>query len=169
MRQADRTRVMGTVTLELYGGDGALKHREVGGNLITDYGDQLMAERLYDDTANIVTGMRLGTGATAAAKAGAGGAIVTYESGSAEALDATATDSDKGAGSGHSTIYVCTWAAGDVTEAALAEVVLTNETPLTDVTGALGDTISRYVFAATINKGAADVLIVTWNIDHLGS
>ena len=113
--------------------------------------------------------MRLGTGTTAAAKAGAGGAIVTYETGSAEALDATATDADKGAGLGHSTVYVCTWVAGDVTEAALAEVVLTNETALTDVAGAVGNTISRFVFAATINKTAADVLIVTWNIDHLGS
>ncbi len=161
--------VRANVLIELIGPDGTVKYREEAKNLVTDYGDQLMAERLYDDAAEIVTGMRLGTGTTAASKAGAGGKIVTYISGSQELLDSAATDSDKGAGSGHRTIYICTWIAGDITNGAIAEAVLTNETALTDTAGVLIDTIARFKFGSTVDKTVDDLLRITWNIDHLGS
>ncbi len=159
----------GWVTARLYGPDGSLKMLDEGQNLVTDYGDDMVATRMFDNAINIVTGMRLGTGATAAAKNGAGAAIVTYESGSQEALDATATEATKGAGAGWRTTFVCTWIAGDVTEVALAEVVLTNETALTDVAGVVGNTVARYVFGATIDKQAGDSLEVTWQVDFLGA
>jgi hypothetical protein len=124
---------------------------------------------MYDDAHNIVTGMKLGTGVTAAAKNGAGANIVTYLTGSQEALDATATDSDKGAGAGHRTEFVCTWIAGDITNSAIAEVVLTNQTALADNAGASTDKVARYVFGATIDKQAGDSLEVTWQVDFLGS
>ncbi len=164
-----KMRVRDNVHVVLTGPDGKIKYEEWGENLVTDYGDQFVAEREYLDATDIVTGMRLGTGVTAASKAGAGGAIVTYISGSNEDLDGAATDSDKGAGSGHRTEYVCTWAAGDVTNAAIGETVLSNETPLTDVAGALGNTVARFVFAATIDKQAGDSLVVTWQTDKLGA
>ena len=169
-READsKIRIVANVEVLLTGPDGEVKYHEIGENLVTDYGDEHIANRLFDDTFDIVTGMRLGTGVTAAAKSGAGAAIVTYETGSNEDLDAAATVSDLGGGSGHRTIHVCTWIAGDVTEAALAEVVLSDETALTDVAGVVGDTVARFVFAATIDKQAGDQLVVTWNIDFLGA
>lgn len=168
-RHTDKVGVVGRVTARLYGPDGNLKYSETGYNLITDAGDDHLANRMFDDAQNIVTGMRLGTGATAAAKAGAGGAIVTYITGSQEALDATAVASDKGAGLGARTTHISTWIAGDVTNAAIAEVVLTDETPLTDVAGVLADTVARFVFGATIDKQAGDSLAVTWEVDFLGS
>ena len=114
--------------------------------------------------------MKLGTGATAAAKAGAGGTIVTYETGSQEALDTSPpATSDKGAGSGYRVTYICTWVAGDVVESALAEVILSHETPITDTTGTLPDTLARFVFGATIDKQSGDSLVVTWNVDFLGA
>ena len=153
----------------LRGPDGQIKFEEQGGNLVTDVGDEVIATRLYDDAVPIVTGMKLGTGATAAAKNGAGAAMVTYINTSNEALDATATDATKGAGAGWRTTYVCTWIAGDVTDGAIAEVCLTNQTALTDTTSAAADTVARYVFGATIDKQAGDSLEVTWNIDILGA
>ena len=149
--------------------DGNVKHKESGENLVTDYGDDMLATRTILDSTNIVTGMRLGTSTTVAAKAGAGAAIVTYISGSNEALDSAAGEATKGAGAGWRTTYVCTWVAGDVTNSAIAEVVLTNETPLTSVAGAVGNTVARYKFASTIDKQAGDSLEVTWNIDFLGA
>ena len=157
------------VLVELIGPDGTVKYREQAKNLVTDYGDEFMAQRIYDDTANIVTGMRLGTGTTTASKSGAGAAIVTYISGSNEDLDSTATDETKGAGSGWRTIYISTWVAGDITNAAIAEVVLTNETALTDVAGVVGNTVARFKLAATVDKTVDDLLRVTWNVDHLGA
>jgi len=142
--------------------NGVVIHDEWGENLVTDIGDHSIAERLYDDTGLIVTGMKLGTGATAAAKNGAGAGMVTYISGSQEALDAAATDATKGAGAGWRTTYICTWIAGDVTNGAIAEVCLTDQTAIADNTSAAADTWARYVFGATIDKQAGDSLEVTW-------
>lgn len=140
-----------------------------GENLVTDVGDGFIAQRLYDDTHPIITGMKLGTGAVAAGKNTAGHEMGTYITGSNEALDAAATDATKGAGAGWRTTYVCTWVPGDVTNAAIAEVCLTNQTALADNTSAAADTVARYVFAATIDKQAGDSLEMTWQIDVLGA
>ena len=164
----DKIAVRDNVTVILRGPDGKEKYRESGSNLVTDIGDSFISQRIYDNAVDIVSGMKLGTGATAAAKNGAGAAMVTYVSGSQEALDSAATDATKGAGLGWRTSYVCTWAAGDVTNSALAEVCLTNQTPLADNTCAAADTVARYVFASTIDKAAGDSLQVTWNLDFLG-
>lgn len=157
------------VHVVLRGPDGNIKYEEFGENLVTDHGDEWLATRAYDDTAEIVTGMRLGTGVTAAAKNGAGSFIVTYLTTSNEALDATATDATKGAGAGWRTTYVCTWIAGDITDTAIAEVALTDENPLTNVQGTAANTVAKYVFGATIDKQAGDSLEVTWQIDILGA
>ncbi len=159
----------GIVTVKLRGPDGKIKYEEQAYNLVTDYGDDMVATRTILDAIEVVTGMKLGTGATAASKAGAGGTLVTYISGSQEALDAPAGEATKGAGSGWRITYICTWIAGDVTNGAIAEVVLTNETPLTDVNSALTDVVARFVFGATIDKQAGDSLEVTWQMDFLGA
>ena len=164
-----RFHLVGRVEARLFGPDGKLKQLEYGYNLVTDYGDEHVGERMALDAQDIVTGMRLGTGSTAASKAGAGAAIVTYITTSEEALDAVAVGSDKGAGLGWRQAHVCTWIAGDITNAAIAEVVLTDENPITNVAGVVGDTVARFVFGATIDKQAGDSLEVTWNIDFLGA
>jgi hypothetical protein len=169
VKPSDKNTARSNVHAVLTGPDGAVKFDEWGENLVTDVGDGSIAERLYDDTGLIITGMKLGTGATAAAKNGAGAGIVTYISGSNEALDATASDATKGAGAGWRTTYVCTWIAGDVTNGAIAEVALTDQTALADNTSAAADTWARYVFASTIDKQSGDSLEVTWQIDILGA
>lgn len=157
------------VHVRLFGPDGELKYEEVGHNLVTDYGDEHIAKRMYDDTFDIITGMRLSTATTAAAKNGAGSYHATgYISGSQEALDATPTPSDKGAGLGYRLQHECTWIAGDVTNSSINSVALTDETPITDTAGVAGDTVARYVFLSTIDKQSGDELVVTWNIDILG-
>lgn len=148
---------------------GEIKYEEWGSNLVTDKGDEFAAERIYDDTYEIVKGMKLGTGVTAVAKNGAGAGMVTYISGSNELLDATASAATKGAGAGWRTTYECTWIAGDVTDANIEEVCLTNQASFADDTSAVADTIARFRFAATIDKTASDELIVTWLVDFLGS
>jgi len=142
-----------------------------GENLVTDVGDGHIAKRIIEgDTEEIVTGMKLGNdGATPEAKNGAGAAMVTYISGSQEALDGAPTEATKGAGAGWRATFVCTWIAGDVTDADIEEVCLTNQTALADNTSAEADTIARYQFAAAIDKQAGDSLEVTWQIDILGA
>lgn len=115
-----------------------------------------------------VTGMRLGTGVTAVAKTGAGAAIVTTVSGSQHVLDGGFPSSAL-SGSSRRITYKVTWAAGEGTSSGLAEVVITNETPLTNVAGTAANTIARALLSPTVNKGASDTLAVTWNTDLLGA
>jgi len=161
--------IVGFVEARLFGPDGKLKQLEQGYNLVTDYGDEHVGERMSLDSQDIVTGMRLGTSTTAASKAGAGAALVAYISASEEALDAATIGSDKGAGLGWRQEHISTWIAGDVTDANINEVVLTDETALTDTAGVLGDTVARFVFGSSIDKQSGDSLEVTWNVDFLGS
>jgi hypothetical protein len=142
-----------------------------GENLVTDVGDGHISKRIIEgDTEDIITGMKLGNdSATAEAKNGAGAGMVTYISGSNEALDAAPTDATKGAGAGWRSTFICTWIAGDVTDSDIEEVCLTNQTALADNTSAIADTIARYIFAAPIDKQSGDSLEVTWQIDVQGA
>jgi len=116
-----------------------------------------------------MTGMKLGTGATAAAKSGAGGALVTYLSGSNVTFDATYPQTaNLGAGLGVNAVYRCTWAAGVATNGAITEVVIVNDAA-TNATSTAGNTASRALFGSAINKTATDSLVVTWNWKALGA
>jgi hypothetical protein len=169
-KPSDKNSARANVHVVLRNAAGDIKHDEWGENLVTDYGDDVIATRLFSDAIEIVTGMRLSTATTAADKNGAGSYHATgYISGSEEALDGVATDATKGAGAGWRTTFVCTWVAGDVTNSTINSVVLTNETALTDTAGVAADTLARYVFGATIDKQAGDSLEVTWQIDILGA
>ncbi len=166
----ESVRMTGYVRAVLRGPDGKIKQIEEGSNLVTDNGDEEIATRIFSDAEDIVTGMRLGNDSvTAASKAGAGSNIVTYITGSQEALDSVATFTDKGAGLGGRATHVCTWIAGDITDADIEETVLTSETPITDVAGASTNVVARFIFASTIDKQAGDSLEVTWHLDVLGA
>ena len=94
------------------------------------------------------------------AKTGAGAAIVTYVSGSNKAIDGSFPTSTQpgGAGTARRIQWKTTWAAGEATANAISEVVLTNETPLTNVAGTAANTISRALLSPTVNKAAGDSL-----------
>lgn len=162
--------VRGYVRAVLRGPDGKIKRIEEGWNLVTDHGDEHIGERIALDAQDIVTGMRLGNDSlTAVSKSGAGSTCVAYITASQEALDSVAVGSDLGGGVGWRQTHVCTWVAGDVTDADIEETVLTDETPITDVAGASGNTVARFIFASTIDKQAGDSLEVTWQLDVLGA
>lgn len=173
--KADTTGALGFGVVELRGPDGLLKQVEPFVNLITDAGD------LYYATKNIVgiapsataaptavNGMKLGSGVTAVAKAGAGGALVTYIAASNVAFDATFPNvANLGAGLGVNAVYKTTWAAGVATNAAITEAVIVND-QATNATTTAANTVSRVVFTA-INKAAGDSLAITWNHKTLGA
>lgn len=157
----------GSIVAVLRGPDGKVKDQQNIKNLITQVGDQVYAERGSGaGTPNAPTGMRLGTGSTAAAKTGAGAAIVTYIAGSAKEFDSVPGSSLNG--SARRITYVTTWGPGEATDSAIAEVVITNETGPTDVAGDASNTISRALFASPIDKQASDTLEVTWHHDAEG-
>jgi len=160
--------VSGQVLVEVFDAEGNLTDMRVG-NLVTTAGDQYYADRgasavapAAPADATKVTGMKLGTGVTAAAKSGAGASLVTYITGSNNLFDATYPQKvDLSADTGWQIQYRVTWAAGDVTNAAITEAVIVNDAAA-DATSTAPNTISRVVFTA-INKTASDTLVITWN------
>lgn len=160
---------------ELRGPSGELKQVVPFANLITTAGDEYYAKKgitgispANPSAPTAASGMKLGTGTTAAAKSGAGAALVTYETGSNNPFDSTFPSAAAvGGDSGWNAVYKTTWAAGDVTETALTEVVIVNDAA-TDLTSAAADTYARAVFSA-INKGASDSLAITWTHTFLGA
>jgi hypothetical protein len=166
---ADDAGLHGLVTAEVFDAAGNLKQRVQTTNLVTQVGDQVYGERGAGVGAIAApTGMRLGTGTTAAAKTGAGAAIVTYVSGSSLAFDATYPQSALNGASRRIT-YRRTWAAGVATATGIAEVVITNEAGPTNVAGTAANTTARALLSSAVNKEAGDSLVVTWTHDLLGA
>jgi len=166
--KGDHTRIKSHAIIELFGPDGELKTSQRVDNLITTAGDEYYAKRgaaavSPSAPADVtkVDGMKLGTGATAAAKSGAGAALVTYKTGSNNPFDSTFPDFiDLTGDTGWQIRYKTTWPAGDSTDAALTEAVIVNDAT-SDATSTAANTKSRVVFTA-INKTAADTLVITW-------
>lgn len=166
----DLNGIRGFVVVELIGPDGEIKQRLEIENLVTQVGDQYYGERAagIGGPPGQVTGMRYGTGVTAASKTGAGAAIVTYVTGSSIAIDGGFPTSALN-GASRRIAWKTTWNAGVATANSISEAVITNESPLTDVAGSAANTIARVLLSPVINKGASDTLAITWNHDILGA
>jgi hypothetical protein len=170
----DDSGMVGYGLIELFDERGRLKHQEMVHNLITDAGDLYIASKAITGIApanaaapTAMTGMKLGSGATAVAKAGAGGAMVTYITASNLVFDATYPQvANLGAGLGVNAVYKTTWGAGVATAASITEAVICNDAA-TNLTSTAANTLSRLLFTA-INKGASDTLAITWNHKQLG-
>lgn len=161
--------------VELIGADGRHKLLAPFTNLITDAGDLYYGGKAIVGIApaspsapTAVNGMKLGTGSTAVAKSGAGGALVTYLTASNVAFDAMfPSTANLGAGLGVNAVYKTTWAAGVATNAAITEVAIVND-QATNATTTAANTISRALITS-VNKGASDTLAITWNHKFLGA
>lgn len=166
----DRVGIFGWGWAELRARSGALKQLVYFENLVTQIGDQYYGERAAGIASppGQVTGMRLGTGSTAVAKTGAGAAIVTYTNASQVAISGGFPTSSI-PGSARRIQWQSLWGAGVATVNGLNEVVITNESPITNVAGTAANTISRALLSPVINKGASDTLTITWNHDLLGA
>lgn len=171
----DALGIVGYGIVELRDGDGRLARVVPFTNLITDAGDLYVAQKIIVGTGpaspsapTVASGMKLGTGATAAAKNGGGSALGAYITGSNAAFDSGyAQYANLGAGLGVNSMFKTTWGAGVATNGAITEAVIVNDAG-TNATSSAGNTYSRTVFAA-IAKGASDTLAVTWNWKALGA
>ena len=174
----DLTAVDGLLHVRLFNEDDTLASELWVPNMVTDIGDKYYAEAGAALCANGtvaapagITGMRLGTGVTAASKTGAGAAIGTYISGSNVAITGGYPTSSQpgGAGTARRIIWRGTWNPGVATANSISEVVVTNETPLSNVAGVAANTIARAVLSPVQNKGATQTMVVDWYHDILGS
>lgn len=168
MSAVSKAAVRGFLVIDLIGPDGKIKDHQEVENLITEYGDRYYAERAAGvaGAPAVATGMQLGTGTTAPVKTGAGSSIVTLVAASLVALNPTIPTSALSAGA-RRLGYSCSWAAGVATSATINEIALVNQAIATQTVAPAGSTIARALIS--VNKGASDVLNVTWYHDLLGA
>lgn len=170
----DGVGIVGYGVAELKDGDGRTKLLVPFHNLITDAGDLYVAGKIITAIApasasapTAANGMKLGSGATAVAKSGAGGALVTYITASNVAFDSTYPQTaNLGGGLGVNAVYKTTWPAGTATNAAITEVAIVND-QATNATTTAANTYSRALITS-VNKTASDSLAITWNWKALG-
>jgi len=139
-------------------------------NLITTVGDEYYAKRAIAGInsysfSTVVTGMKYGTGTTAATKSGTAARLITPDSASYRSTwDSTTATAVSGTDVGWYTTYQITWPAGTANHGGITEAVLM--TANTD--GSEAVVISRVVFTA-VNKTDSDALTITWNHKFLGA
>lgn len=144
----DMLTLSGHVLVELFDQWGSLvTYREID-NLVVTRGKQHIADQLSSAPNDAAMGwMAVGTGSTAPA---AGDTLLGAE------IDRNALTSRTD--SGAVVTYVGDWAAGDATNAAIAEAGIFGV-----VTANTGPMLARATFTA-INKGASDTLKITWTV-----
>lgn len=164
----------GWLVIELHDEDGNLKHYQALKNLVTTAGDLYYATRgaagvvpAAVTDATKMTGMKLGTGVTAAAKSSGGAALGTYITSNVVFDAAFPTVTANGGDTGYNINYRVTWPAGTSTNAAITEVAIVNDAG-TNLTSTAGNTIARATFTA-VNKGASDSLTISWSHLFLGA
>jgi hypothetical protein len=172
---AEAVGMAGFGVARLFDGDGRPTLVVPFRNLVTTAGDQYYAQKAIVGVApaaptapTVATGMKLGTGTTAAAKSGAGAALVTYLTASNRAFDsAFPTASAVGGDTGWYANYQTTWPAGTATNTAITEVVIVNDSA-TNATSTAANTYSR-ALPTLINKTASDSLEIAWSHRFLGA
>lgn len=143
---ADELTMTGHVLVELFDAAGNLKETREVSNLVVTAGKQHIADALSSAPGqSAMSHMAVGTGSTAPA---AGDTALGTE------IDRNALTSRTDAGA--VVTYVGDWAAGDATNAAIAEAGIFNA-------ASAGTMLARATFTA-INKGASDTLKITWTV-----
>ena len=141
----DKLKLSGDVKIELIDQNGHIKETREIKNLVVSTGLTFICSRMADTSSNVMSHMALGSGTTAAA---ANQTDLVSILGSREALDSTSTSSN-------TITYVASFEAGDAT-GAVTEAGLFNAS-------SGGTMLCRTVFSV-VNKGAQDILNITWVI-----
>lgn len=145
MKTSDGLKMVANVHVELRGPDGKLKAERDVHNLVVDAGENHIAAVLSLAGATAMGWMAIGTGATAPAF---GNTALGTE------IDRNALTSRTAAV--NVVTYVGDWAAGDGTNAAIAEAGIFNAS-------SAGTMLARATFTA-IDKQAGDTLQITWTV-----
>jgi hypothetical protein len=134
----------GTLKIVLSGEDGVVKEEHEVKNLVVTAGKSFIASRIKDATSAVMSHMAIGSGTTAAA---VGDTTLGTELGRA-VLSSTTTSTNSVI---FSSAFLAAVGTGAITEAGLFNAA------------SAGTMLCRTVFPV-INKGAADVLVITWTV-----
>lgn len=166
------TLLRGTIRYKLFDKNGNIKQEGKAHNIVTTQGDRYFVDQLSDAGAATIKLMALGTGTANVSKAD------TWVSGPFSGNGSAATGNGTvnpvtNSGTPGNLQYVGTFAAGYATQNGITRVLLTNMNPAADGNGTPNASttfaVAHGTINPTVNKGASDVLVVTWDISFLGA
>lgn len=165
------TGLKGVVRYKLYDEKGNLKQEGQGCNIVTTQGDNYFVDQLSDAGAASIKLMALGTGTANVAKADTW--VSGYFSGNGSAATGQGTVAPiTNAGTPGNLQLVGTFSAGYATQNGITRVVYTNLNPAADgggtPNGSTTFAIAHGTVSPTVNKGAGDSLVITWDITFTG-
>jgi len=143
---SDNIKITGNVKIDVFSQDGSLKDSREIKNLVVTVGKYFIASRMVATSAATMGWMELGTGTTAAVVGDT--ALQTAISASRVALATNTASSNV-------VTYTATFPAGTGTGAVTEAGIFNASTA--------GTMLCRTVFSV-VNKGAADVINITWTV-----
>ncbi len=168
----DKAGLSGVVRYKLFDSNGRLKQEGKGCNIVTTQGDRYFVDQLSDAGGVEVSLMALGTGTANVAKADTW--VSGYFAGNGNnAATAGGVNGVTNSGTPANLQYVGTFSPGYATQNGISRAILTNLVPAGDGNGTTNGTTTFCVAHGTVtpsvNKAAADTLVITWDITFLGS
>lgn len=156
--------IKGSVSYKLFDKDLNLKAEGLNHNLVVTEGLAWLADRALTSPAYAQMGqMVLGTG-TATPAAGNTWVAGVFANNGAAAGTAGSVNPGTIAGTANAWRYIGTFAAGYATQNGINEAVVSNATPGTNGSEPAGQILARALLSpGTINKGASDTLVITWD------
>lgn len=162
----DPMKIKGFIAYKLIDENGNIKAEGKTNNIVTEQGLKYYVDQLSDKGGSVAQLMVLGTGTAAVGTANtwvggyfsgngtiagtAGSAAITTNSGTPTALQ-----------------YVGTYSAGYATQDGITRVGITNMVASADGNGTPNGTTTFFIahgtITPTVNKGASDTLVITWN------
>lgn len=162
-----KTKIIGKIAYKLIDKNGNVKAEGKTNNIVTEQGLKYYVDQLSDAGAAAVDLMVLGTGTANVSTADTWVAGYFSDNGSAVGT-AGGVSAITNSGTTTNLQYVGTFSAGYATQSGITRVGLANFDPSADGNGTPNATTTFFVahgtISPTVNKGASDTLVVTW--DH---
>lgn len=162
----------GEVKYTLFDESGNVKQKGKAHNIVTTQGNSYFVDQLSDAGGAGIKLMVLGTGAASVAVTDTWVSGGYAGNGSAAAGEGTVSPITN-VGTAGNLQLIGTWTAGNATQSGITRVGYTNLNPAGDGLGTPNASTTFFVahgtISPTVNKGAGDTLVVTWDISFLGS
>lgn len=174
MLKNEKSSIKGVIRYTLFDSEGNVKQQGETTNIVTNGGDDYYVDRLSDQGGGTAKQFHLGTGTANVGKSDSW--VAGYFSGNGTAIagsGAVAVTTHPTGGSENTLRYSGTFTAGYATQNGITRIGLSNMNPAADGNGTPDNSTTFFIAHGTIdptvNKGASDTLVVTWDHTFTGA
>lgn len=174
MLNNEKSSIKGVIRYTLFDNEGNVKAKGETTNIVTNGGDDYYVDQLSDAGGSVAQAFFLGTGTANVGKSDSW--VAGYFSGNGTTVagsGAVAITTHPTGGSENTLRYSGTFTAGYATQNGITRIGLANMVAAADGNGTPNNTTTFFIAHGTINptvnKGASDTLVVTWDHTFTGA